>query len=85
VLIATDGGAIPMKGSIGFVIADEDGDILLTCFGQPAGNNPLSFRSKICSFLAAIRLVTLLNQYYDSIFYATQNQQEAKYRYTRIA
>jgi hypothetical protein len=67
VLIATDGGAIPMKGSIGFVIADEDGNILLTCFGQPAGNNPLSFRSEICAFLAAIRLVTLLNQYYDDI------------------
>jgi hypothetical protein len=45
VLIATDGGAIPsMKGSIGFLIADEDGNILLTCFRQPAGNNnPLSF------------------------------------------
>jgi hypothetical protein len=67
VLIATDGGAIPMKGSIGFVIADEEGNILLMCFGQPAGNNPLSFRSKICAFLAAIRLVTLLNQYYDDI------------------
>jgi hypothetical protein len=66
VLIATDGGAI-LKVSIGSVIADEDGNILLTCFGQPAGNNPLSFRSKICAFLAAIRLVTLLNQYYDNI------------------
>mgnify|MGYP002632820832 CR=1 FL=1 len=67
VLIATDGGAIPMKGSIGFVLADDDGNILLTCFGQPAGHNPLSFRSEICAFLAAIRLVTLLNQYYDDI------------------
>jgi hypothetical protein len=67
VLIATDGGAIPMKGSIGFVIADEDGNILLTCFGQQAGNNPISFRPKICASLAAIRLVTLLNQYYDNI------------------
>jgi hypothetical protein len=67
VLIATDGGAILMKGSIGFVIADEDGNILLTCFGQPAGNNPLSFRSEICAFLAVIRLVILLNQYYDDI------------------
>jgi hypothetical protein len=66
-LIATDGGATPMKGSLGFVIADEDGNILLTCFGQPAGNNPLSFRSEICSFLAAVRLVTLLNEYYDNI------------------
>jgi hypothetical protein len=51
VLIATDGGAIPMKGSIGFVIADEDGNILLTSFGQPAGNNPLSFRQLLNSLL----------------------------------
>jgi hypothetical protein len=67
ILIATDGGAIPKKGSLGFVFADEDGKILLTCFGQPAGNDPLSFRSEICAFLAAIRLVTLLNEYYDDI------------------
>jgi hypothetical protein len=65
VYIATDGGAIPLKGSIGFVFADEEGNILLTCYGQPSGNNPLSFRSEICAFLAAVRLVTLLNEYYD--------------------
>jgi hypothetical protein len=29
VIIATDGGAIPLKGSLGFVLADEDGSILL--------------------------------------------------------
>ena len=44
VKIATDGGAIPLKGSLGFVISDEDGTILLTCYGQPSGNDPLSFR-----------------------------------------
>jgi ribonuclease HI len=65
--IATDGGTIPLKGSIGFVFADEDGNILLTCCGQPAGNNPISFRSEICAFLAAVRLVTLINKYYDDI------------------
>jgi hypothetical protein len=65
VLIATDGGAIPLKGSLGFVFADEDGNILLTCFGQPSGNDPLSFRSEICAFLAAVKLVTLLTKYYD--------------------
>jgi hypothetical protein len=65
VLIATDGGAIPFKGSIGFVFADEDGTILLTCFGQPAGNDPLSFRSEICAFLAAVRLIILITEYYD--------------------
>jgi hypothetical protein len=65
VLIATDGGAIPLKGSLGFVFADEEGTILLSCFGQPSGNDPLSFRSEICAFLAAIRLVTFLTKYYD--------------------
>jgi len=63
--IATDGGAIPNKGSLGFVFADAEGTILLTCFGQPSGNNPLSFRSEICAFLAAVRLVTLITRYYD--------------------
>jgi hypothetical protein len=63
--IATDGGAIPLKGSLGFVFADEEGTILLTCFGQPAGNDPLSFRSEICALLAAVRLVTLITKYYD--------------------
>jgi hypothetical protein len=63
--IATDGGAIPLKGSLGFVLADEEGNIMLTCFGQPSGNGPLSFRSEICAFLAAVRLVTLIVQYYD--------------------
>jgi hypothetical protein len=47
VKIAIDGGAIPFKGSLGFVFADEDGTILLTCFGQPSVHDPLSFRSEI--------------------------------------
>jgi hypothetical protein len=37
--MATDGGAIQFKGSIGFVLADEEGNILLTCYGQPSGNS----------------------------------------------
>jgi hypothetical protein len=64
-LIATDGGAIPYKGSLGFVIADEDAVILTTCFGQPSGHDPLSFRSEICAFLAAVKFITILVQYYD--------------------
>jgi hypothetical protein len=58
--IATNGGAIPFKGSIGFVLADEEGNILLTCYGQPSGNDPLSFWSEICAFLAAVQLYNLL-------------------------
>jgi hypothetical protein len=65
--IATDGGAIQFKVLIGFVSADEEGNILLTCYGQPSGNDPLSFQSEICAFLAAVRLVTLMTQYYDDI------------------
>ena len=67
VLVATDGGAIQFKGSIGFVVADDDANILATCFGQPSGHDPLSFRSEICAFLAAVKFVTTLIQYYDSL------------------
>jgi hypothetical protein len=70
--IATYGGAIPSKGSIGFVFADEEGNILLTRYGQPSGNDPLTFRSEIRAFLAAVGLVTLLNQYYDGILHCTE-------------
>jgi hypothetical protein len=64
--IATDGGAIPLKGSLGFVVADEDGTILLSCYGQPSGNDPLSFRSEICALLAAAKLLQLITEYYDN-------------------
>jgi hypothetical protein len=85
VYIATDGGAIPIKGSIGFVLADEEGNILLTCYGQPLGNNPLSFRSEICAFLAAVRLVTIINKYYDEILQCEEPARSIKYKYTRTA
>ena len=65
--IATDRGAIPFKGSIGFVIADDDATILATCFGQPSGYNPLSFQLEICAFLAAVEFVTILIHYYDNL------------------
>jgi hypothetical protein len=65
VLIATDGGAVPFKGSLGFIIADKEGTILAKCFGQPSGNDPLSFRSEICAFLAAARFITYLVEYYN--------------------
>jgi hypothetical protein len=66
-LIATDGGAIPYKGSIGFVLADGEGNLLVSCFGQPAGHDPLSFRSEICAFLAAVKFISLLTEYYNEI------------------
>jgi hypothetical protein len=66
-LIATDGGAIQFKGSLGFVIADNNASILVTCFGQLSGHDLLSFRSEICAFLAAVKFVTILIQYYDKL------------------
>jgi len=71
-LIATDGGAIPYKGSLGFVLADDDANILVTCFGQPAGHDPLSFRSEICAFLAAVKFITILIQYYDNQLHCSE-------------
>ena len=62
---ATDGGAVPLKGSMGFIIMDEEGTVLLTCFGQPSGKDTLLFWSEICAILAAIRLITLLTKYYN--------------------
>jgi hypothetical protein len=76
--IATDGEAIPLKGSLGFVFADEEGNILLTFYGQPSGNNPLSFRSEICAFLAAVRLVRLINKYYDEILQCAEPARRSK-------
>jgi hypothetical protein len=72
VFVATDGGAIPRKGSLGFVIADDEGNIMATCFGQPAGHDPLSFRSEICAFLAAVTLITTMIQYYDNSLHCTE-------------
>ena len=40
--IAIDGGTIPYKGSLGFVFADEDGNIysaIMLWHGQPSGND----------------------------------------------
>ena len=81
-LIATDGGAIPRKGSLGFAIADEEGIILLTCYGQPSGHDPLSFRSEICAFLAAVRLTRLLIEYYDDILCCTDKERTKVQFYT---
>jgi hypothetical protein len=72
--IATDGGAIQSKGLIGYIFSDEEGNILLTCYGQSSGNDPLSFRSEICAFLAAARLVTLMTQYYIKMKKYTTNK-----------
>ena len=66
-IFATDGGAIKFKGSLGFVLTDETGERILACYGQPAGHDPLSYRAEICAFLAALRLINLLVNYYEEL------------------
>ena len=68
-LIATDGGAVPRKGSLGFLITDSYGEPFITCYGQPAGNDPGSYRSEICAALAAIRLLRLYIEYFDFLLH----------------
>ena len=45
---------------------------MLTCYGQPAGHDPLSFRSEIYTFLAVVRLITKLIQYWNDILSCTE-------------
>ena len=57
--IATDGGAIEELGlgSLGFLITDSKGNPFITCYGQPAGYEPKSYRCEICAALAAVWLI----------------------------
>ena len=64
-IVATDGGAIQYKSWIGFVLITTDGTVLLSCYGQLAGHDPLSFHSKACAFLAATPLIFLIAEHYD--------------------
>jgi hypothetical protein len=45
---------------------------MATCFGQPAGHDPLSFCSEICAFLAAVTFITTLIKYYDTSLQCTE-------------
>ena len=63
IIMATDGGAKAFKGSLGFVIADAKHKVMMSCYGHTAGHDPLSFRTKACAFLAAIRAVLLIAEY----------------------
>ena len=56
-------------------MADAEGTISLTCYGQTAGHAPLSFRLEICAFLAAVRLITKLIQDYYDILSCTEKAQ----------
>ena len=64
IIMATDGGAKAFKGSLGFVITNKQHKVLMSCYGCTAGHDPLSFRTKACAFLAALRVVLLIAEYY---------------------
>ena len=64
IMMATDGGAKTFKGSLGFVIIDSESKVLISCYGQSAEHDPLSFRSEASAFLAALRVIFLIAEYY---------------------
>ena len=41
--------------------------VLLLCYGQPAGLDPLLFRSEACAFLVATRLIIIIADHYDKL------------------
>ena len=63
--MATDCGAIKHKGSLSFILTTNDDIVLLSCYGQPAGHDPLLFRSEACAFLAAICIIYLIAEHYE--------------------
>ena len=65
IIMATDGGAVKHKGSIGFILTTKTGTELLSCYGQPAGHDPLSFRFEAFAFLATIRIISLIVAHYE--------------------
>ena len=64
IIMATDGGAKAFKGSLGFVITDAENKVLMSCYGRTAGHDPLSFRTEASAFLATLRVVILIADYY---------------------
>jgi hypothetical protein len=84
-LVATDGGAFQFKGSLGFILADDDANILVTCFGQPAGHDPLSFWSEICTFLAAVKFETKFIYSTMTIYYHAVRNPGANFSSTPTA
>ena len=62
--MVTDGGAKAFKGSLGFLITDSKNKVVISCYGRAAGHDPLSFRTKASVFLAALRVLFLIAEYY---------------------
>ena len=64
ILMATDGGAKAFKGSLGFVTTNAKHRVLISYYERAAGHDPVSFRTKASAFLAALRVVILVAEYY---------------------
>ena len=64
ILIATNEGAKAFKGSLGFVITDAKHKVLISCYGRTTGHDPLSFQTESSAFLAALRVMFLIADYY---------------------
>ena len=63
-IIATDGSANDGKGSFGWVIANSDGNVIVTGQGTAFGDNISSFRCEAYGILAALCFILQLHQYY---------------------
>ena len=55
---------LPMMPLIDFELTTTDGIVLLSCYGQPAGHDPLSFQSIACAFLVPTWLIFLIVEHY---------------------
>lgn len=67
IIMVTDGSVIKYKGLLGFLLTTADGKVLLSCYGQPARQNPYLFYSEACTFLSATRLVFLIAENYNEL------------------
>ena len=52
-----------LKGSLIFVITDSESKVLLSCYGQSAGHDPVSFQSEASAFLAALWIIFLIAEH----------------------
>ena len=59
--MAADRGAQTFKGLLlGFVLTDSESEVLISCYSQIAGNDPLSFRLEVSAFFAALCVIFLI-------------------------
>ena len=63
--MATGGGSIAFKGLLGIVLTNTEGNVLLTCYGQPVEYDLLSFQSEACVFFVTIPIFFLIAERYN--------------------